>query len=51
MTASTHQSGTERIAEVLEKEHISGDSIVVNVQGDEPLYPRRIFSKLRQTWR
>ncbi len=39
MTASTHQSGTERIAEVLEKEHISGDSIVVNVQGDEPFIP------------
>ena len=39
MTASTHQSGTERIAEVLEKEQISGDSIVVNVQGDEPFIP------------
>ena len=34
MTGSQHQSGTDRIAEVVEK--IPGD-IVVNVQGDQPL--------------
>ncbi|WP_282146177.1 3-deoxy-manno-octulosonate cytidylyltransferase [Alteromonas stellipolaris] len=39
MTADTHQSGTERIAEVIEKENIAADSIVVNVQGDEPFIP------------
>ncbi|MDD7273883.1 MAG: 3-deoxy-manno-octulosonate cytidylyltransferase [Prevotella sp.] len=35
MTSSSHQSGTDRIAEALEK--IGGDfDIVLNVQGDEP---------------
>lgn len=39
MTASDHQSGTERIAEVLTNEAISAQHIVVNVQGDEPFIP------------
>jgi len=39
MTLDTHQSGTERIAQVLEKENITDNSIVVNVQGDEPFIP------------
>lgn len=38
MTAKTHQSGSDRIAEVAEK-HLAAGSIVVNVQGDEPLIP------------
>ncbi len=36
MTAVEHQSGTERIAEVAEKLGWSDDTIVVNLQGDEP---------------
>ncbi|AFT78346.1 3-deoxy-manno-octulosonate cytidylyltransferase [Alteromonas macleodii str. 'Black Sea 11'] len=39
MTSVNHQSGTERIAEVIEKEGIANDTIVVNVQGDEPFIP------------
>lgn len=39
MTSVSHQSGTERIAEVIEKENISSNAIVVNVQGDEPFIP------------
>lgn len=35
LTAATHQSGSDRIAEVAEK--LCENSIVVNVQGDEPL--------------
>lgn len=35
MTAATHQSGTERVAEVAGK---LGFEIVVNLQGDEPLF-------------
>lgn len=38
-TGSHHESGTERIAEVLVKENISQDAIIVNVQGDEPFIP------------
>ncbi len=39
MTLPTHQSGTERLAEVVQKMAIPDDHIVVNVQGDEPLIP------------
>jgi 3-deoxy-manno-octulosonate cytidylyltransferase (CMP-KDO synthetase) len=39
MTSSTHNSGTERIAEVVTKLSLADDEIVVNVQGDEPLIP------------
>ena len=35
LTSQNHQSGSDRIAEVAEK--LPGDSIIVNVQGDEPL--------------
>ena len=39
MTKDTHASGTERIAEVVEKQGWPDEIIVVNVQGDEPLIP------------
>ena len=37
MTREDHQSGTERLAEVVEQLELESDTIVVNVQGDEPL--------------
>jgi 3-deoxy-manno-octulosonate cytidylyltransferase (CMP-KDO synthetase) len=37
MTSKTHQSGTDRLAEVAET--LAPNSIIVNVQGDEPLIP------------
>lgn len=37
MTRADHVSGTDRIAEVVAFKHWSADTIVVNVQGDEPL--------------
>lgn len=39
MTSKDHNSGTERIAEVVDKLGLADDEIVVNVQGDEPLIP------------
>ena len=39
MTASSHRSGTDRILEVTRTLGWSDDSIVVNLQGDEPLMP------------
>lgn len=39
MTADSHQSGTQRIAEVIQTRNISAETIVVNVQGDEPFMP------------
>ena len=37
MTREDHVSGTDRIAEVSEKLGFADDTIIVNVQGDEPL--------------
>ena len=39
MTSDTHQSGTQRIAEVIQLKNISSNAIIVNVQGDEPFIP------------
>jgi 3-deoxy-manno-octulosonate cytidylyltransferase (CMP-KDO synthetase) len=39
LTRADHQSGTERIAEVARLCGWSGDQIIVNLQGDEPLIP------------
>ncbi|MFI3245345.1 MAG: 3-deoxy-manno-octulosonate cytidylyltransferase [Ferrimonas sp.] len=39
MTSPNHQSGTERLAEVVDLLQLADDAIVVNVQGDEPLIP------------
>lgn len=39
MTAVAHASGTDRIAEVALRRGWAADSIVVNVQADEPLLP------------
>lgn len=39
MTASHHKSGTERIAEVITSSGITDDTIIVNLQGDEPMMP------------
>ena len=39
MTSTDHASGTGRLAEVVRQRGWTEDSIVVNVQGDEPLMP------------
>ena len=39
MTRTDHSSGTDRIAEVVQQRGWPDDTIVVNVQGDEPLIP------------
>ena len=36
LTSAAHQSGTERIAEVIAKKEFSGFNAILNVQGDEP---------------
>lgn len=49
MTRSDHPTGTDRLAEVVEQRGWSGDTIVVNVQGDEPLIdPGVILQTARQ---
>lgn len=48
MTSDQHNSGTERLAEVIEKMAIGDDEIIVNVQGDEPLIPPEIVAQVAQ---
>ena len=46
MTAPTHTSGTDRIAEVARARQWAADEIVVNVQGDEPLIPAAAIAQV-----
>lgn len=39
MTSTTHQSGTERLAEVIDIKGLAPDEVIVNLQGDEPMMP------------
>ncbi|MFT5924143.1 MAG: 3-deoxy-manno-octulosonate cytidylyltransferase (CMP-KDO synthetase) [Paraglaciecola sp.] len=39
MTGSHHESGTERLAEVVDLQNMLSHELVVNVQGDEPFIP------------
>jgi 3-deoxy-manno-octulosonate cytidylyltransferase (CMP-KDO synthetase) len=48
MTAPTHASGTDRIAEVARVQRWSESDIVVNVQGDEPLIPPALIGQVAQ---
>ncbi|EGU59299.1 3-deoxy-manno-octulosonate cytidylyltransferase [Vibrio nigripulchritudo ATCC 27043] len=48
MTSNKHESGTERLAEVVEKMQIPADHVVVNVQGDEPLIPPSIITQVAE---
>ncbi len=46
MTSSEHESGSDRLAEVVIKKAWSDDTIVVNLQGDEPLTPTSILGQV-----
>ena len=45
MTDASHQSGTDRANEVARQRGWAADSIVVNVQGDEPLMPPALITQ------
>ena len=49
MTSAAHRSGTDRLAEVIEKFSIADNEIVVNLQGDEPLMPANLIRELADT--
>ena len=48
LTKTSHLSGTDRIAEVAEQQKWPDDTIVVNVQGDEPLIPHQLIKDVAQ---
>jgi 3-deoxy-manno-octulosonate cytidylyltransferase (CMP-KDO synthetase) len=47
-TATHHPSGTDRLEEAASRLGLSGDEIVVNVQGDEPLIPPAVIDHVAQ---
>ena len=48
LTADSHRSGTERIAELVARLRIEPRSIIVNIQGDEPLIPPSLISQVAE---
>ena len=45
MTSSKHQSGTDRIIEVIDQMGWSDDQVVLNLQGDEPLLKAKLIDE------
>lgn len=46
MTASTHQSGTDRVLEAARTLGLDNDAVVVNIQGDEPALEPAMLTEL-----
>ena len=46
MTSSDHLSGSDRVAEVVRANAWSDDTIVVNLQGDEPCMPAQLIDQV-----
>ena len=49
MTRADHAQGTDRIAEVVAQLQLADETIVVNVQGDEPLIDPALIAKVAET--
>lgn len=48
MTSSKHETGSDRLAEVVKIQGWTDDTIVVNLQGDEPLTPVSILKQVAE---
>lgn len=48
MTDAGHRSGSDRVAEVIERRGWDDDCIVVNLQGDEPAMPPALLDQVAQ---
>jgi 3-deoxy-manno-octulosonate cytidylyltransferase (CMP-KDO synthetase) len=46
LTRDDHVSGTDRLAEAAEKIGISEHDVVVNIQGDQPLFPEEVIEQV-----
>ena len=49
LISADHPTGTDRIAEVAQLLKLPPDTLVVNVQGDEPLIPPELINQVAQT--
>jgi 3-deoxy-manno-octulosonate cytidylyltransferase (CMP-KDO synthetase) len=48
MTSARHSSGTERLAEVAQRHAWPDDTVIVNLQGDEPAMPAALLEQVAQ---
>lgn len=48
MTKESHESGTDRLQEVVAALALTDDQVIINVQGDEPLIPPQLIDQLAQ---
>jgi 3-deoxy-manno-octulosonate cytidylyltransferase (CMP-KDO synthetase) len=48
MTRSDHVSGTDRLAEAAELLNIGEQDVVVNIQGDQPMFDRQVVRQVAQ---
>ena len=48
MTHEHHQSGTERLSEVIEQLGFDDEQILINLQGDEPMMPAECLNQVGQ---
>jgi 3-deoxy-manno-octulosonate cytidylyltransferase (CMP-KDO synthetase) len=46
LTGADHRSGSDRVAEVLERRGWSDDTVIVNLQGDEPCMPPALIDQV-----
>jgi 3-deoxy-manno-octulosonate cytidylyltransferase (CMP-KDO synthetase) len=49
LTSADHPTGTDRLAEVAQLLKLPSNTLVVNVQGDEPLIPPELINQVAQT--
>jgi len=48
MTSERHNSGTDRLAEVVKELGYADDRVVINLQGDEPLMPASVINQVAE---
>lgn len=46
LTSEGHESGTDRLAEVIDHLELADDTVVVNLQGDEPMMPPLLLAQV-----
>ena len=47
MTSSDHISGTDRVYEAASKLNLTDETLILNLQGDEPFIPQELISQMK----